>query len=249
MLKVENLYVNYGSIEALRGVSFHVEEGEIVCLLGANGMGKSTILRTISGLLIPKSGSIFFNGHNIAGLSPEKIVKLGISHVAEGRLIFPELTVMEHLELGAYQYYSDRSRKDDFKQAIELVFHLFPVLVDKRKQMARTLSGGEQQMLVIGRGLMSKPKLLILDEITMGVAPILSREILETIRGLAEKGLSALLVEQNAYAALRVATRGYVLVDGKIALEGSSKELLNNQDMKAVYLGSRMSTHQQPKIS
>lgn len=242
MLKVENLYVNYGNIEVLKGISFHVEEGEMVCLLGTNGMGKSTTLSAISGLVTPKAGSIFFYGSDITGLSTEKIIKLGISHIPEGRLIFPDLTVMEHLELGAYQYYSDRSRKDDFKQALALVFNTFPTLKDKQKRIARTLSGGEQQMLVIGRGLMSKPKLLIMDEITMGLAPILSREILTTVRSLTEQGLSALLVEQNAHAALQVATRGYVFVDGKIALEGTSKELLSNQDMRAVYLGGRVST-------
>jgi len=242
MLKVENLYVNYGNIEVLKGISFHVEEGEMVCLLGTNGMGKSTTLSAISGLVKPKAGSIFFYDSDITGLPTEKIIKLGISHIPEGRLIFPDLTVMEHLELGAYIYYSDRSRKDDFKQALELVFNTFPTLKDKQKRTAKTLSGGEQQMLVIGRGLMSKPKLLIMDEITMGLAPILSREILMTVRSLTEQGLSALLVEQNAHAALKVATRGYVFVDGKIALEGTSKKLLSNQDMRAVYLGSRVST-------
>jgi len=242
VLNVENLYVNYNGTEALRGISFHIEAGEIVCLLGANGAGKSTTLRAISGLLTPKSGRIIFHGRDITGLAPEKVVKLGISQIPEGRQVFPGLTVMEHLELGAYHYYSNRSRKDDFKQALAQVFELFPTLVDKQKRLADTLSGGEQQMLVVGRALMSHPKLLLLDEPTMGIAPILAREILDTVRGLPKRGLSALLVEQNAYAALRIADRGYVLVDGRIALEGTSSALLENKDMRAIYLGGRVSS-------
>ncbi len=240
MLKVESLHVNYNGIEALRGISFHVESGEIVCLLGANGAGKSTTLRAISGLLALKSGRIVFSDTDIAGLAPEKIVKLGISHSPEGRQIFPGMTVMEHLELGAYHYYSNRSRKDDFKHYLAQVFELFPALVDKQRQLAGTLSGGEQQMLAVGRALMSQPKLLLLDEPTMGIAPILAREILDTVRELPERGISALLVEQNAHAALRIADRGYVLVDGRIALQGTSSELLENKDMRALYLGGNV---------
>ncbi len=245
MLNVDNLYVNYDGIEALRGISFHVEAGEIVCLLGANGAGKSTTLRAISGLLTPKAGHIVFNGRDITGLAPEKMVKLGISQIPEGRQVFPGLTVMEHLELGAYSYYSDRARKDEYKQALVQVFELFPALTDKQKRLASTLSGGEQQMLVVGRALMSQPKLLLLDEPTMGIAPILAREILDTVRGLPERGISALLVEQNVRAALRIADRGYVLVDGRIALEGTSNDLSGNKDMRAIYLGGSISSRQE----
>ena len=242
MLKIENLHVNYGGIEAVRGISFRVEAGEIVCLLGANGAGKSTTLRTISGLLTPKAGRIVFQGRDIIGLAPQKIVKFGVSQIPEGRQVFPELTVMEHLELGAYTYFPDRSRKDDFERARAQVFDLFPSLIDKKKRLANSLSGGEQQMLAVGRALMSQPKLLTLDEPTMGIAPILARGILDTVRQLPEKGISALLVEQNARAALRIADRGYVLVNGRIALEGTSNELLDNEEMKAVYLGGSIST-------
>ena len=239
MLNVENLCVNYDGIEAVRGISFHVEEREIVCLLGANGAGKSTILRAISGLLVPKAGHIVFHDKDIAGFAPEKIVRQGISQVPEGRQIFPGLTVIEHLELGAYCYHRDRARKGDFEQTLAHVFELFPALKERQKQLGGTLSGGEQQMLAVGRALMSQPKLLLLDEPTMGLAPMLVREILDTVRGFPGRGVSALLVEQNVRAALRIANRGYVLVNGKIALEGNSNELLTNKDLTATYLGGR----------
>ena len=240
MLNVENLYVNYNGIEALRGISFHVETGEIVCLLGANGAGKSTTLRTISGLLTPKAGRIVFHGRDITGLAPEKIVKLGISQIPEGRQVFPGLTVMEHLELGAYVYYSDRSRKDDFKQALEQVFELFPALVDRQKQLAGTLSGGEQQMLAIARGLMSNPRLLLLDEPSLGLSPILVKTIFKIIgRVNGEEGTTILLVEQNARMALSLAQYGYILEVGRIVLEDSSEELIQNEDVREFYLGQK----------
>ena len=238
MFSVEDLYAGYDSIEALRGISLKVDEGEIVCLLGANGAGKSTTLRAISGIIKSNSGNIMMNSRDISGLTPQKIVKLGISQIPEGRQIFPGLTVMEHFELGAFTYYSNRSRKEELTRNLSQIFELFPVLADKKKRMAGNLSGGEQQMVAIGRALMSQPKLLLLDEPTMGLAPILVKEILNTVKGFPEKGISALLVEQNAHAALRVSVRGYVLVDGKIVLKGASKELLGNNEIGSVYLGS-----------
>jgi len=241
VLKVDNLYVNYDAVEALKGVSFHVEAGEIVCLLGANGAGKSTILRTISGLLTPKAGRILFCNQDITGAAPEKVVKQGISHVPEGRQIFPGLTVMDHLELGTYCHRHDRSRRNDFEQTLAQVFELFPVLKERRKQIGGTLSGGEQQMLAVGRALMSQPKLLVLDEPTMGLAPMLAQEILNILKELPKKGISALLVEQNVRAALRIASRGYVLVNGEIALEGTNSELLAMKEMSATYLGGSIS--------
>jgi branched-chain amino acid transport system ATP-binding protein len=224
MLNVENLYINYGGAEAIRDISLQVGTGEIVCLLGANGAGKSTILQAISGLLVP-----------------EKIVRLGISHVAEGRQIFPGLTVMEHLELGAYCYYRDKSRRGSFEQALAQVFELFPRLKERQKQLGGTLSGGEQQMLVIGQALMAQPRLLLLDELSMGLAPIVVHEILDTVQGFPERGISALLVEQNVRAALRIASKGYVLVDGKVALAGTCDELLDHKDLVATYLGGKES--------
>ena len=247
MLKIENLYVNYDAIEALRGISFNIQAGEVVCLLGANGAGKSTTLRTISGLLKPRAGRIVFNEFDITGMSTQKIVKLGISQIPEGRQVFPDLTVMEHLELGAYHYHSNRSRRGDYKRSLEQVFELFPELTDKRNRPACTLSGGQQQMVVIGRALMSQPKLLLLDEPTMGLAPILVQKILDTVRGMPGRGISALLVEQNAHAALQIADRGYVLVDGRIALEGKGKELLGNKELWALYLGGKIADKQNPQ--
>lgn len=241
MLNVENLYVNYDGMEAVRDISFQVGAREIVCLLGANGAGKSTILRAISGLLVPKAGHIVFHDSDITGFAPEKIVGLGISHVAEGRQIFPGLTVMEHLELGAYCYHRDISRRGNFEQALAQVFELFPRLKERRKQLGGTLSGGEQQMLVIGQALMAQPRLLLLDELSMGLAPMLVHEIFDTVRGFPERGVSALLVEQNVRAALRVASKGYVLVDGRVALAGTCDELLGNRDLVATYLGGKES--------
>ncbi|MFC1995924.1 ABC transporter ATP-binding protein [Chloroflexota bacterium] len=241
MLNIENLCINYDGIEAVRGISFHVEEREIVCLLGANGAGKSTILRAISGLLVPRVGHIVFHDNDITGFAPEKIVRQGISQVPEGRQIFPGLTVIEHLQLGAYCYQRDRARKGEFEQTLASVFELFPALKERQKQLGGTLSGGEQQMLAVGRALMSQPRLLLLDEPTMGLAPMLVREILDTVKGFPGRGVSALLVEQNVRAALRIANRGYILVNGKIALEGTSAELLANKDLATTYLGGRVS--------
>ena len=239
MLNVENLYVNYDGMEAVRGISFQVGAREIVCLLGANGAGKSTILRAISGLLVPKAGHIVFHDSDITGFAPEKIVGLGISHVAEGRQIFPGLTVMEHLELGTYCYHRDISRRGNFEQALAQVFELFPRLKERQKQLGGTLSGGEQQMLVIGQALMAQPRLLLLDELSMGLAPIVVHEILDAVQGFPERGVSALLVEQSVRAALRIASKGYVLVDGRVALAGTCDELLGNRDLAATYLGGR----------
>lgn len=241
MLNVKNLYVNYGGAEAIKDISLQVGTGEIVCLLGANGAGKSTTLRAISGLLTPKAGHIVFQDSDITGFAPEKIVRLGISHVAEGRQLFPGLTVMEHLELGAYCYYHDKSRRDSFKQAMAQVFELFPRLKERQKQSGGTLSGGEQQMLVIGQALMAQPKLLLLDELSMGLAPIVVHEILDTVQGFPERGISALLVEQSVRAALRIASKGYVLADGRVVLAGTCDELLGNRDLVATYLGGKES--------
>jgi len=237
MLTIENIYIDYGEIKAVEGVSLQVQEGEIVSLLGANGAGKSTILRVVSGLHVPKEGNITFQDRDITRLAPQNIVKLGISHVPEGRQIFSGLTVRENLELGAYTYYYDRSRRDDFRQALAQVFELFPRLMERQKQLGGTLSGGEQQMLAVGRALMSLPKILLLDEPTMGLAPMLVQEILDTVRLFPERGVSALLVEQNVSAALRIADRGYVMKDGKIVLMGTSDELLSNESVKEAYLG------------
>ncbi len=237
MLTIENIYIDYGEIKAVEGVSLQVQEGEIVSLLGANGAGKSTILRVVSGLHVPKEGNITFQDRDITRLAPQNIVKLGISHVPEGRQIFSGLTVRENLELGAYTYYYDRSRRDHFRQALAQVFELFPRLMERQKQLGGTLSGGEQQMLAVGRALMSLPKILLLDEPTMGLAPMLVQEILDTVRLFPERGVSALLVEQNVSAALRIADRGYVMKDGKIVLMGTSGELLSNESVKEAYLG------------
>lgn len=236
MLEVESLYIGYDGMEAIKGISFHIGRGEIVCLLGANGAGKSTILRAISGLIHPTSGTILFQETNISDWPPDRIVKLGISHVPEGRQIFPDFNVLEHLQLGAYCYHYNSSKKGDFKKNLDQVFDMFPRLKERQKQLGGTMSGGEQQMLAVGRALMSQPKLLLLDEPTMGVAPILVREILETIREFPKRGVSALIVEQNVRHALRISDRGYVLVDGKIALVGTAKDLLNNRNLVNSYL-------------
>ncbi|WP_258358987.1 ABC transporter ATP-binding protein [Moorella sulfitireducens (nom. illeg.)] len=233
LLKVENLNVYYGAIHALKGITLEVNEGEIVTLIGANGAGKSTTLKTISGLLRPQSGTITYNGEVINGLPAQAIVKKGISHVPEGRRIFPNLTVMENLELGAYLH---RSR-EGMKKSIQEVFRRFPRLRERQKQMAGTLSGGEQQMLAIGRALMSRPKLLLLDEPSMGLAPILVQEIFNIIKEINEQGTTILLVEQNANMALSVAHRGYVLETGRITLTGSAAELISSEDVKKAYLG------------
>ena len=232
MLKIENLAVSYGMIQEVHGVSFDVKPGEIVTLIGANGAGKTTILRTISGLIRPKSGQILFEDQEITKTPPQKIVAAGLSQVPEGRHVFPGLSVMENLEMGAYL------RKDDgLKGDYEQVFEKFPVLKERRNQDAATLSGGEQQMLAMGRALMSKPKLLLLDEPSMGLAPIFIKEIFSIIQEINAQGTTVLLIEQNAKMALSVAHRGYVLETGKIVLSGTGAELLDSEEVKKAYLG------------
>ena len=233
MLKLSDIHTFYGKIEALKGINIHVEKGEIVCLIGANGAGKTTTLLTISGIVRPKTGKIIFNDEDITALAPDKIVKLGVVHVPEGRRIFPELTVEENLILGAYT----KKDKNKIKNDLEQVFFLFPILKERYKQLAGTMSGGEQQMLAIARGLMSEPKILLLDEPSLGLAPKIVEKIFEIITEINSQGTSILLVEQNANMALQISSRGYVIETGKITLEGSSKELLNNENVKKAYLG------------
>ncbi len=232
MLTVENLSVRYGMIQAVRDVSFQVNQGEIVSLIGANGAGKTTILRTISGLIRPSEGNITFEGRTIEKEAPQKIVASGLSQVPEGRHVFPGLTVQENLEMGAFLR-KDSGVKEDYEQ----VFAKFPVLKERNNQDAATLSGGEQQMLAMGRALMSKPKLLLLDEPSMGLAPIFIREIFSIIQEIKQQGTTVLLIEQNANMALSIADRGYVLETGKIVLEGTGTELLSSESVKKAYLG------------
>jgi branched-chain amino acid transport system ATP-binding protein len=233
MLEVENLNVYYGAIHALKGISFHLEEGEIVALIGANGAGKSTTLNTVSGLLRANPGKIVFESEDITETPPQEIVKKGIIQVPEGRKIFSRMTVMENLEMGAYTQ-TDRTV---IEQNLEAVFTRFPRLKERQKQLGGTLSGGEQQMLAMARGLMSKPRLLLLDEPSMGLAPILVEQIFEIIQSINEQGTSILLVEQNAQMALSIADRGYVLETGKTVLEGEGQELLQNPLVEEAYLG------------
>ncbi len=233
LLKVENINVYYGNIHAIHDVSFEVAEGEIVSLIGANGAGKSTILKTISGLLRTKTGAITFKGENISAAAPHLIVNKGIAHVPEGRRIFLKLTVEENLEMGAYT-----RRGAEVPEAVEAVFSRFPRLKERRRQVAGTLSGGEQQMLAIGRALMSKPPLMMLDEPSMGLAPLLVEQVFEIIKELNGSGTTILLVEQNASMALSIANRGYVLETGRIALSAPAKELLENDAVRRAYLGS-----------
>ncbi len=234
MLKIENLDVFYGGIHALKGISFNIEEGQIVTLIGSNGAGKTTILKVISGIVKQKNGVVLFNGEDITKLPSEKIVELGVIHVPEGRKIFTALNVEENLLMGAYL----RKDKKEIEEDLKNVYELFPRLEERKKQMGGTLSGGEQQMLAIGRALMSKPKLLMLDEPSMGLAPIVVQEIFETIEKLnKERNLTVLLVEQNANIALQVAHHAYVIETGEIVLEGSGKELLGDDRVRKAYLG------------
>lgn len=233
MLKIDNIDVYYGAIHALKGISLEVKEGEIVTLIGANGAGKSTTLRTISGLLKPKTGSITFLGQDIAGVRAHEIVKKGISQVPEGRRVFAEMTVMENLDLGAFV----RKDKAGIQQDLKHVFELFPRLEERKNQSAGTLSGGEQQMLAMGRALMSRPKLLLLDEPSMGLAPLLIKEIFNIIVDINKSGTTVLLVEQNANMALSIANRAYVLETGRITLSGSAQELAASEDVRKAYLG------------
>jgi branched-chain amino acid transport system ATP-binding protein len=233
LLKVENLHTFYGQIEALKGIEIEVAEGEIVTLIGANGAGKSTTLKTISGQLAPREGTIIFAGEEIQGVPAHQVAAKGIVHVPEGRRIFPRMTVEENLEMGAFL----RNDADGIAADMEMVFELFPRLKERRSQKGGTLSGGEQQMLAMARGLMAKPKLLMLDEPSMGLAPVVVETIFETIERLHQEGITILLVEQNAAMALSVADRGYVLETGRIALTGSGKELLTNEQVRKTYLG------------
>jgi branched-chain amino acid transport system ATP-binding protein len=234
MLEIKNLAVNYGAIVALHGISLSVPDGKIVTLIGANGAGKTTTLKTISGLLKPSSGEIFYSDKNIAGLPPHQIVARGISQAPEGRMIFANLTVLENLQLGAYL----QKDKDVIRHELERVYLLFPRLKEREKQIAGTLSGGEQQMLAISRALMSRPKLLLLDEPSLGLAPLLVKTIFERIVEInREQGLTILLVEQNANLALEISHFGYVLETGKVVLQGDSKELRQNPKVKSAYLG------------
>lgn len=232
MLKVQDLSVHYGMIQAVHNVSFEVKQGEIVSLIGANGAGKTTILRTISGLVRPSNGHIIFEGKNIEKAAPQKNVADGLSQVPEGRHVFSGLTVQENLDMGAFLR-KDSTLKEDFEQ----IFAKFPILKERRNQDAATLSGGEQQMLAMGRALMSKPKLLLLDEPSMGLAPIFIKEIFSIIQEIQAQGTTVLLIEQNAKMALSIANRGYVLETGKIVLEGTGKELLASEAVRKAYLG------------
>ena len=233
LLELDNIKTYYGNIRALKGISIEVDEGEIVCLIGANGAGKSTALMTISGVLTPVDGDVMYQGQSIVGVRPDNIVRMGICQVPEGRMIFPILTVAENLDLGAYL----RTDADGIKEDLGRVFSLFPVLRDRQKQHGGTLSGGEQQMLAIARALMGRPKLMLLDEPSLGLAPILVDTIFDTIRRISEQGTTILLVEQNAQVALQLSNRGYVLETGEITLADTSEELLNNEEVRKAYLG------------
>ncbi|WP_327282907.1 MULTISPECIES: ABC transporter ATP-binding protein [unclassified Streptomyces] len=233
LLEVKDLKVAYGKIEAVKGISFEVNQGEIVCLVGTNGAGKTTTLRTLSGLLKPAGGTITFDGKPLAQVPAHKIVSLGLAHSPEGRHIFPRLTIAENLQLGAFL----RSDKEGIEKDIERAYEMFPILGERRKQAAGTLSGGEQQMLAMGRALMSQPKLLMLDEPSMGLSPLMMQKIMATIAELKATGTTILLVEQNAQAALSLADQAHVMEIGKIVLSGSGQELLHNEDVRKAYLG------------
>jgi branched-chain amino acid transport system ATP-binding protein len=233
LLELKDVTVHYEKAKALSGVSLKVRENAIVALIGANGAGKSTILRTISAIKTPTIGEIWFEGKRIDGFLPVEIVRMGIVHVPEGRMLFPEMTVLENLYLGAYL---EKDGKE-MRRSLEQVFSLFPILKQRQKQMAGSLSGGEQQMLALGRGLMAKPKLLLLDEPSLGLAPLIIREIMELLVEINQRGIAVLLVEQNAYDALKLAHWGYVLETGSIVTEGEASKLLNDENVRKAYLG------------
>ena len=233
MLEIKDLYVNYGMIAALKGISFEVYEGEVIALSGANGAGKTTTLHTITGLLHAKSGSITFNGVELTKTPAHKIVEMGIAHVPEGRRIFQNLTVLDNLKLGAFT----RKDKENISKDIEMVYERFPRLAERKTQIAGTLSGGEQQMLAMGRALMSKPKIIVMDEPSMGLSPIFVSNIFDIIQTIRETGTTVLLVEQNAKKALSIADRAYVLETGKISLSGKAFDLINDASVKKAYLG------------
>ena len=233
MLEIKDLYVNYGMIAALKGISFEVNEGEVIALIGANGAGKTTTLHTITGLLHAKSGSITFNGVELTKTPAHKIVEMGIAHVPEGRRIFQNLTVLDNLKLGAFT----RKDKENISKDIEMVYERFPRLAERKTQIAGTLSGGEQQMLAMGRALMSNASMLMLDEPSMGLSPLLVQEIFDIIQNVHKEGMTILLVEQNAQMALSVADRAYVLETGRVVMEGTGAELLTNERVRSAYLG------------
>ncbi|MCM1149704.1 MAG: ABC transporter ATP-binding protein [Butyricicoccus sp.] len=232
MLKIKDLKVNYGGIEAVKGISFDVPAGEIVTLIGANGAGKSSTLRSIAGLVKPREGSIEFEGEDICGKDPTAIVTRGITMVPEGRRIFPDLTVLENLRIGAYL------RKDDLTEDLNWVYELFPRLKERSWQAGGTLSGGEQQMLAVGRALMSRPKVIMMDEPSLGLAPLIVKGIFDIIKEINKQGVTVLLIEQNANMALKTANKGYVMETGRITLTGTGEELLANDEVKAAYLGT-----------
>ena len=233
MLEVKYLKVNYGMIQAIKGVSFHVEQGEVIALIGANGAGKTTILHTITGLLSPKEGSVVFEGTDITKIPAHKIVSMGMAHVPEGRRVFANLTVLQNLKMGAYT----RKDKAEIQETLEMIYKRFPRLEERQNQLAGTLSGGEQQMLAMGRALMSHPKIILMDEPSMGLSPIYVNEIFQIIQDVSKSGTTVLLVEQNAKKALSIADRAYVLETGNIVLEGRASTLLDNDDIKKAYLG------------
>lgn len=233
MLTIDNLAVHYGRIQALQGVNIHIQEGEIVTLIGANGAGKTSTLRAVSGLVPSSAGRIVFAGRDVTHLGPREIVRAGISHCPEGRQVFPRLTVQENLELGAYTRRDRHNLRGDY----ERIFSYFPILAERRGQSAGTLSGGEQQMLAIGRALMSRPRLLMLDEPSLGLAPLLVEKIFRIIEDINRAGVTVLLIEQNAYQALQIAQRGYVLETGRVALSGPASSLLENDHVRRAYLG------------
>lgn len=233
LLEIKDLEVNYGVIKAINGVSFDVNEGEIIALIGANGAGKTTILHTITGLIQAKKGSIVFDGKELTKTPPHKIVSMGMAHVPEGRRIFQQLSVLENLKLGAYT----RKDKSEIASTLKMVYERFPRLEERKNQVAGTLSGGEQQMLAMGRALMSKPRIILMDEPSMGLSPLLVSEIFDIIKVINESGTTVLLVEQNAKKALSIADRAYVLETGKITLSGDAKDLINDESVKKAYLG------------
>lgn len=233
MLEVKDLEVYYGVIQAIKGVSFEVNQGEVIALIGANGAGKTTILHTVTGLLSPKRGQVIFEGKDITRVPAHKIVSMGMAHVPEGRRVFAELSVYENLKMGAYT----RKDRGEIEESLANVYKRFPRLEERKNQMAGTLSGGEQQMLAMGRALMSKPKIILMDEPSMGLSPILVNEIFDIIQAVSESGTTVLLVEQNAKKALSIADRAYVLETGNIVLEGKAKDLLEDDSIKKAYLG------------
>ncbi len=233
MLEIQNLEVNYGMIRALKGISFKVDEGEVIALIGANGAGKTTALHTITGLLPAASGSIMFNGVDITRVPAHRIVTMGMAHVPEGRRVFSNLSVLQNLKMGAYT----RNDRTEVEKNLEMVFSRFPRLKERQNQLSGTLSGGEQQMLAMGRALMSNPRIILMDEPSMGLSPILVNEIFDIIEKVKADGTTVLLVEQNAKKALSISDRGYVLETGNIVLEGKASELLDNEQIKKAYLG------------